>query len=491
MSKLILEENYNLPKGWHVSSIGDVTENSQYGWTTSASKTGKIKLLRTTDITSGIIDWKTVPFCKSEPKELEKYILQNGDIVISRAGSVGVSYLIKDPEKAIFASYLIRFKPLINSTYLSYFLQSSMYWNDIKEKSSGIALLNVNATKIRQILIPVAPINEQKRIVSKIEELFSKLDFNLELLQKLNEKIMLYKSSLRESAFKGELTEIWRKKNNDKMNSFQSKRESIIERLKIIPSQEKSDSKIPHSWIWIKFGALYESAKNGLAKRHSTDGMPTPVLRLADIANNEISENSFREIKLTEIERGRYLLDKNDLVCIRVNGSENLVGRMIVCHTHRKLAYSDHFIAYKTIKEIILSSYLQEYFNTNTVRKHIRFNKVSSAGQNTVSQPTISETDIPVPTISEQETILKILENHYSISNYILTIIENSTKQCIALKNIILMKAFEGKLVPQDPNDESAEVLLQKIKQEKEKLQEIQKVSKIKPFKSRRIKNAK
>ncbi len=147
-----------LPQSWVWTTLGEICLNPQYGWTTSAKNEGYLHLLRTTDITSGNIDWDSVPFCKKEPADKEKYLLRDNDIVISRAGSVGYSHLIKNPKGAVFASYLIRFKPLIDEPYTSYFLKSPSYWNSISEKSLGIAVQNVNATKLKQISIPLSPL---------------------------------------------------------------------------------------------------------------------------------------------------------------------------------------------------------------------------------------------------------------------------------------------------------------------------------------------
>ncbi|EQD58555.1 restriction modification system DNA specificity domain protein, partial [mine drainage metagenome] len=117
------------------------------------SEGGRIRLLRTTDITSGEIDWSTVPFCTDEPPDVDKYLLHEGDIVISRAGSVGVSYLITRVKPSVFASYLIRFRPgpAVEGRYLAYFLKSRDYWQQIADNTSGIAIPNVNASKISDI----------------------------------------------------------------------------------------------------------------------------------------------------------------------------------------------------------------------------------------------------------------------------------------------------------------------------------------------------
>ena len=168
-----------LPDGWAWTTIAEVCEKPKYGWTTSASDFGEVKLLRTTDLTHGPITWETVPFCKETPKTVADYEVHPNDIFISRAGSVGVSVLVKDvPFKAVFASYLIRIRPTnkIDAKYLSLFLQSPHYWNQVSELSSGIALANINATKIQSMSLPLPPIDEQHKIVELLEDHLSRLD---------------------------------------------------------------------------------------------------------------------------------------------------------------------------------------------------------------------------------------------------------------------------------------------------------------------------
>ena len=200
----------NLPHGWDTSKIGDVCESSQYGYTARASASGRIHFLRTTDITSGLIDWNSVPFCDVPEAEEEKYLLKDGDVVISRAGSVGFSYLLSSPKPAIFASYLIRFRPLINPKFFGYFLKTQDYWNAIGERSLGIAVQNVNATQLSEIELPIAPQPEQTRIVAKLEELLSDLDAGVEELKAAQKKLAQYRQSLLKAAVEGALTAEWR-----------------------------------------------------------------------------------------------------------------------------------------------------------------------------------------------------------------------------------------------------------------------------------------
>src|SRR5689334_25190089 len=98
-----------LPRSWFDAALGQICSKPQYGWTTRATRHGKVKYLRTTDISSGgKLNWEQVPFCEFEPEDIDRFRVSQDDILVSRAGSVGVSFRIDDaPQNAVFASYLI------------------------------------------------------------------------------------------------------------------------------------------------------------------------------------------------------------------------------------------------------------------------------------------------------------------------------------------------------------------------------------------------
>lgn len=201
----------SLPSLWSWSTLGEICSPPQYGWTTASSDKGTWRLVRITDIASGPIDWSSVPFCDQPPPIPEIYRLSHGDILIARVGaSVGASTMIGNPEPAVFASYLIRFKPLLMPAFVCYFLRSSDYWRAIKTNSAGIAQPNVNANKLQNIRIPVPPTNEQRRIVEKLEALISDLDAAVKSLEQAREKLQRYRQAVLKAAVEGELTREWR-----------------------------------------------------------------------------------------------------------------------------------------------------------------------------------------------------------------------------------------------------------------------------------------
>ena len=197
----------SLPAKWRVTSIGSVCSKPQYGWTTSAADFGEVKLLRTTDITRGPVDWSSVPFCQDAPPDVEKYLLAEGDIVVSRAGSVGVSCRVIAPERAVFASYLIRFRPKedVDGKYLTYVLQSPAYWAQVRGSTAGIAIPNVNASKLEAFTFPLAPLPEQRRIVAEIEKQFTRLEAGVAALRRVHANLKRYRAAVLKAACEGRL----------------------------------------------------------------------------------------------------------------------------------------------------------------------------------------------------------------------------------------------------------------------------------------------
>ena len=175
-------------------------------------------------------------------------------------GSVGENGMVVDSNQiGVFASYLIRIKPWIESKYLIYILQSSLYWNQIYSNKKGTTRSNINANTLRELVIPIPPLEEQQRIVDKIESLFEKLDKTKELIEEARDNFEKRKSSILEKAFRGELTREWRKKNLKFESSIEleSIRKNNNRNYKTI---ENSNLKfdIPKSWIWTELGELID-----------------------------------------------------------------------------------------------------------------------------------------------------------------------------------------------------------------------------------------
>jgi type I restriction enzyme S subunit len=189
---------YELPRNWVWVRLGEICERIHYGYTASAIHNNKgIRLLRITDIQEDKVNWLKVPGCQINNSEINKYLLNENDILIARTGgTIGKSYLVKDINvQAVFASYLIRAIPFktINQDYIKIFLGSVLYWEQLFEKSMGTGQPNVNGVALSNLKFPLPPLSEQKRIVKKVDKLTSycdELEKQVKENQKNSEKLM-------------------------------------------------------------------------------------------------------------------------------------------------------------------------------------------------------------------------------------------------------------------------------------------------------------
>ena len=170
---------FDIPDSWEWCTLASVTEQIHYGYTASAAPVGDAKLARITDIQDNKIMWETVPYCSISKENLPKYKLKNRDILIARTGgTIGKTYIVRNlNENAVFASYLIRAIPLqlVNEEYLKLFMESPLYWEQLKAYSMGTGQPNVNGQSLSKLRLPLPPLNEQQRIVEYYKNILPKI----------------------------------------------------------------------------------------------------------------------------------------------------------------------------------------------------------------------------------------------------------------------------------------------------------------------------
>ncbi len=169
------EKPFDIPESWKWARWGDLSESIQYGYNSAAQESGRIKMVRISDIQDGKVLWATVPFCDIKEDEIETYLLKKNDILFARTGgTVGKSYLVKDvSEESIYAGYLIRtrYSSVLCPDYMKYFMESQLYWTQLRNGTIATAQPNCNGKTLSKMIIPLPPLAEQKRIVAKLEEI--------------------------------------------------------------------------------------------------------------------------------------------------------------------------------------------------------------------------------------------------------------------------------------------------------------------------------
>lgn len=169
------EKPFEIPDGWMWVRWGDLSESIQYGFNAPAQNSGRIKMVRISDIQDGKVLWGSVPFCQIEENEIPKYLLKKNDILFARTGgTVGKSYLVREvSEEAIYAGYLIRtrYSSSLVPEYLKCFMESPLYWDQLKNGTIATAQPNCNGKTLSKMILPLPPLAEQKRIVARLEKL--------------------------------------------------------------------------------------------------------------------------------------------------------------------------------------------------------------------------------------------------------------------------------------------------------------------------------
>ena len=204
---------FDVPNGWEWERWGNISQSIQYGYNAPALEHGAIKMVRISDIQENCVLWDNVPYCQIEENDIDTYLLKVNDILFARTGgTVGKSFLVEEvPEKAIYAGYLIRtrYNSLLNPRYMKSFMESQLYWEQLKNGTIATAQPNCNGKTLAKMLLPIPPNKEQDRIVEKLTQLSSFLDnYGLcqDRLNLLNKEIKeQFKKSILQEAIQGKL----------------------------------------------------------------------------------------------------------------------------------------------------------------------------------------------------------------------------------------------------------------------------------------------
>ena len=204
---------FEIPQGWEWERWGNISQSIQYGYNAPALERGVIRMVRICDFLDNKVVWDTVPFCMIEEQDIETYLLKENDILFARTGgTVGKSFLVEEvPLKSIYAGYLIRtrYSSLLCPHYMKAFMESQLYWEQLKNGTIATAQPNCNGKTLAKMLLPIPPINEQKRIVESLHrispfiERYSKSQDALNLMNmQIREQL---KKSILQEAIQGKL----------------------------------------------------------------------------------------------------------------------------------------------------------------------------------------------------------------------------------------------------------------------------------------------
>ena len=448
-----------LPNGWTHTKLGTICSKPQYGWTSRASREGRIKYLRTTDISSGEINWDNVPFCEIEPDDIEKFRIHEDDVFVSRAGSVGVSFRIKEvPYEAVFASYLIRFTSLeaVLPQYIECFLKSQDYWRSISELSAGIAVPNINASKLAELEIPLPPLNEQRRIVAKLRKLLSLVSAAQARLATIPDVLKRFRQSVLSAGCAGHLTANWREQNLAVLPAATLIKDNGF---KLVVSGNDLQT-LPTNWEWAPLGNYCKCSRGRFSVRPRNDpsyfGGEYPFIQIGDLPPNGGRITSHRQ---TLNEKGLAVSKKfpKGTVVIAIVGAT--IGNTGILSYD--MCFTDSMVGIES-GSIVGNAYVELFLRSR--KDDIRQSSYAGGGQPNIKLETLNPYPLALPPFAEQQEIVRRVEALFQTADALEARYLTAKGHIDKLMQSILAKAFRGELVPQDPNDEPASILLKRIR---------------------------
>jgi type I restriction enzyme S subunit len=480
-----MEDRFSeISKGWKWIKMEDIAEINPRFDIARMVKDTEVSFLpmRCVEEITGHIDLSEIRHLSEVMKGYTSFI--EGDLLFAKItpcmenGKIAIAHGLKNGVG--FGStefHVIRLYELLPRKFFFFFLIQEGIRKEAQRNMTGSAgQLRVPANYIKQLHVPLLPLPEQHRIVAKIEELFTRLGAGVEALKKVKAQLKRYRQAVLKYAFEGKLTQEWREANKDKLEPAsvllerikEERRKGLGGKFKELPPVDTANlPDLPQGWIWTRIGEVSQKIQYGTSEKAGDDSTGIPVIRMGNIFEGKIVFDNLKYFDKEWPQLNDFLLKDGDVLFNRTNSME-LVGKTAVYKkNYPEAIFASYLIRVGVNKDFNNPNLLSFFINSFYGRKYINSVVSQQVGQANVNGSKLSLMPIPLPSSIEQKTIVEEIENRFSMADEVEKIAEQTLKQSERLRQSILKTAFEGNLVPQDPADEPAEKLLERIKNEK------------------------
>ena len=447
-------ENIELADNWALCTFSDISEGENAivdGPFGSNLKTSDyideplngVPVLTTKNLEGDYSD-KTVRFIsKAKFEELKRSQVKPGDILVAKIGSIGKTGIYpKNARTAIIPANLLKFtvSKQVEFNYVYFYLNFLGLQNKIKAIATATAQPAFNVTKFRLLEVPLPPRIEQHRIVAKIEELFSSLDKGIESLKTAQQQLKVYRQAVLKWALEGRL-----------------KNENIEE------------GELPKGWKWVKLEEVVDEFVRGpfggslkkecfVPNGYKVYEQKNAIYQSTELGEYFINENKYRELIRFKVKPADFIVS-----------CSGTIGKLFMIPKKSPQGIINQALLIIRInRDFLLDKFFIYLFTSSVFQRIIIKDAKGTAMLNLAGVKDMKLVPVLLPPIPEQHAIVTEIESRLSVCDKIEESIEHSLKQSEALRQSILKKAFEGKLVPQNPTDEPASGLLDRIKSERE-----------------------
>ena len=430
-------------------------------------------------------------------------LLPTGAVLLSTRAPIGYTAIASQPVATNqgFKSFILA-KGLDNSFVYYYFLSAREM---LQSLGGGTTFKELSGAAAATIPIPLPPLFEQHRIVAEIETQFARLDASVAALRRAQANLKRYRASVLKDACEGRLVpteaERTRSEGRDLEPASVLLERILAERRARWETQEKRRGKyrepsapdastlpqLPEGWVWATVEQLAE-IQGGIQKqpKRAAADNPYPFLRVANVLRGYLDLKEVHQIELFPGELDKLRLVYGDLLIVEGNGSPSQIGRMAIWKGDiEDCVHQNHIIRARLIGGLS-SQYVETYWNSPTGATEVSNVASSTSGLYTLSVSKVSVLPVPIPPLAEQHRIVAEVERRLSVVQQAEETVEASLARAERLRQSILRQAFSGRLVPQDPDDEPASALLERIRAEREAEAQVSAVAEGKTRRGRR-----
>lgn len=429
---------FEIPQGWEWERWGNISQSIQYGYNAPALEKGIIKMVRISDIQNNKVLWEKVPYCIIEEKDIETYLLEVNDILFARTGgTVGKSFLVEEvPEPAIYAGYLIRtrYSQELCPQYLKSFMESQLYWEQLKSGTIATAQPNCNGKTLGRILLPIPPKAEQIRLVQKLASLipvlyrYAKTQQDLDNLNEvINDKL---KKSILQEAIQGKLVPQFSEEGtaHELLDQIQQEKQKLVKEGKLKKSTltnsviyKSDDNKyyeqidketkeitedilfdLPNKWQWCRIGTIFMHNNGKQLNKGNSKGKLMKYITTSNLYWDGFVLDNLKEMPFENNEIDRCMAVKGDLlVC---EGGD--IGRSCIWNYDFPIMLQNHI--HKLRPYIPLCTKFFYYiFNLYNLAGLIGGKGIGIQG---FSSKALHNTLVPLPPLKEQYRIVTQIE---------------------------------------------------------------------------------
>jgi type I restriction enzyme S subunit len=429
-------EGRELPAGWSQAEIGDLCElQNGRAFKSSDWKEVGVPIVRIQNLNKA-----NASFNYYQGPVDERNRLKGGELLFAWSGTPGTSFgaHVWNGGEAVLNQHIFRVdfdESLIDKRFFRFAINQKL--NELIDNAhGGVGLRHVTKGKFEKTEVAVPPFNEQRRIAAKLNTTLAAVEACRQRLDGVAAILKRFRQAVLAAATSGELTREWREENS-----------------------------IDREWEDQALGDLLSDIRYGTAQKCTYDICGKPVLRIPNILDGAISHKDLKYAEFDQQEVSRLSIRAGDLLVIRSNGSLDLVGRTaLAIEADEGCLFAGYLIRLRPIKDVVSPGFLLWFFLSPVTRRRIELAARSTSGVNNINSKFLSGLQLRLPSLEEQQEIYRRVQDLFSLADQLEAKLTAARKVVDRLTPALLAKAFRGELVPQNPNDEPASVLLERIR---------------------------